>query len=628
MGKAKVRGSGVNCRELWKTEVSWEAVVKWIFNQTTQGFVPSFDDFKAAGGEIKVKKIRCEDRYWTPSSRYKSHVVETEARRLLSESGSEILQLTVELGGSDEAMSKVDEMIARVEVIVAATNTVNPNSVTTLLEPDLLPGISIQATAVTSEEEEEAHDDSWDECNMIRLREQKHGGQSVVIPNGACLRIGPTDSTEQQQWHSFRCENGAPKHMRFKDAACSDRSTALVADLFGQDDTVSLSTLELTLSGDIHKFVAESVQCSKSDCAYIKKTRCTPNNVKVFTDAAHDDIEFLVTTQSCAEFDATRSSECEKDAGGDFSRQDCWDGLDAAFKFMSAASKNCPKGYVRFKSGNFMVLGECQSDTEDVSNVASFDLECNAAGDGLLTRTFDEAGCGGTAVKVPLELSDYDVDAIEEVHCPPHNSHNSILIRDVLAGAQSECQWAQLAVYEANECSGDARESAVPLTLPVGMCSSTNNENAADLLGKDRSEIESFFWRLKTVDCVEFEASVYTDAECVGDTAFSPSTIITTESAQSNNGLCFETTKCEVNGVSFDVDHTESRANGDEKIAIILVVGTIAFCFTCFVAAVVGYLRMNKAKRSHEEIPQNDGYFDSDAPQKDYDSTDAEREQV
>merc|ERR1712096_480545 len=101
MGKAKVRGSGVNCRELWKTEVSWEAVVKWIFNQTTQGFVPSFDDFKAAGGEIKVKKIRCEDRYWTPSSRYKSHVVETEARRLLSESGSEILQLTVELGGSD-----------------------------------------------------------------------------------------------------------------------------------------------------------------------------------------------------------------------------------------------------------------------------------------------------------------------------------------------------------------------------------------------------------------------------------------------------------------------------------------------------------------------------------------------
>lgn len=259
-----------------------------------------------------------------------------------------------------------------------------------------------------------------------------------------------------------------------------------------------------------------------------------------------------------------------------------------------AASAACPKGYVRFKSGDFMVLGQCQTNTND----EHFALECSASGDQLMLRTFDTAECSGDSQVTPYAL-DSD-DKVKDVHCVAH-------ISDALTEKQAECQWAQFKVWAAaaDACDGDTADE-LKLTLPIGMCVSANNQNAADLLGLELEQIgdDGLFWRLTTTDCEEFEATVYGNDECSGNTVFAPRAVLTKEGS---NGLCFQTTQCNVDGVQFGAgDQKAADTSFDQSIAFILVIGTVGFCVGVVCAAVFYHFRVHRTASSVAESDPND----------------------
>jgi len=228
----------------------------------------------------------------------------------------------------------------------------------------------------------------------------------------------------------------------------------------------------------------------------------------------------------------------------------------------------CPKGYALFESGAFVVLGQCMNDL-----TAHFALECNALGDELLLHTFDGAGCSGDS-----QLKSYTESVVKDVGCAAASGH----IRNKDA---SKCQWAQFAFWESSADACDIvvdGSGALALTLPINKCISANNENAAILLGMqiDQIRADGLYWSLTTNDCKEFEASVFDNDECDGDTTFAPRVVITSNAAIS--GVCFRTEQCNVDNVEFAraLNKEKQSNNFEEQIAVMLAIAAIAICTT------------------------------------------------
>jgi len=234
----------------------------------------------------------------------------------------------------------------------------------------------------------------------------------------------------------------------------------------------------------------------------------------------------------------------------------------SAFKFFSIAhSSNCPKGFMQFKTGSFILLGECQSEAgmwtpEDTEARHSFAFECNVDGDELLMRTYDEPGCSGRNVVAP-----YEMQKVRAVHCVKKAIH----VDDPFTSVHAECQWAKLSVWDvsqlkADECTTHKKDTELSTTLPIEMCMPANNKLVRDLMegtALGRMLGMTLFWKVRTEDCEEFVASMFHNDDCSGEAVFtkaiitgtSPMPNLSAGSDSNSKGMCFETVQCNVDAL-------------------------------------------------------------------------------
>ena len=256
------------------------------------------------------------------------------------------------------------------------------------------------------------------------------------------------------------------------------------------------------------------------------------------------------------------------------------------------ATAACPKGFVLFESGNFMVLGQGQTNL-----AVHFALECNKSGDSLMLRTFDGTDCSGDS-QLTAYAPSVD-DRVRDVRCAAH-------IRPFKDKEANECQWAKLKFWSSSAKACDAGATGeLTLTLPMNMCVSANNAEAADLLGMELDQIrdDGLYWTLTTSDCAHFEASVFDNDKCDGEPTFAPRVVMNTEAV--TDGVCFETAQCKVEGVEWrrETPKASSSMSLEEQIAIISGIGVVVFCamFGCFL---LFYHFTVAAKRT--AVPQHD----------------------
>jgi len=302
-----------------------------------------------------------------------------------------------------------------------------------------------------------------------------------------------------------------------------------------------------------------------------------------------------------------------------------------------AYSETCPMGYLQYSSGNFLVLGECESNAGDGNDYVSSSFECNAKGTELKLRTYAKPDCMGFSKLLPYVLK----SEIEGVFCSepkPEKTRNlvkrlpSFAIQaspDLSAQPQRQkCQWAQFRVWEVDEIRADACESEtdgsqakdVALTLPIGMCMSANNDNARDLTGE--KELDGLYWKVSTEDCREFVANVFSNKEC-SEQVSGPKSIITEPGAlpisvkngakgqgDPIKGLCFDTLQCKVDGVELEVKERsevgKTLINGHAETGVTVVYIGMIVAIVLLVLGCIGFGYWHKKGKQNADADDVD----------------------